>query len=252
MKIYLPTNIFSALFSMMLPDEQKNDIEILPASLIAQKLVDNNDSLGLMPSCDLLKFSNLKVSNKIALSFDGLLSNSYLYFMPEQNRFDRILLRGDVSSNEVILAKILFKERFDVDVEISLDSNELDFEESNYLIVGQENDDYVVKHNGISFSDQIAEFINYPYVNFVLASADDANILSFVSKLENLDEQIEDNIAELLEKVKLPSELGGHILQNINNVYYEMTENEVEGLNELLKLPYFHGVVDDIVTLNFV
>lgn len=252
MKIYFPANIYSALFGILLPDEFKNNIEIVPSALVAQKIVEDENSIGLVPSFDLIKYPNLKVSKDIAISFDGVLSNSYMYFVPEQNSFDRLLLRGDVASNEVILSKILFKERFDVDAEIILDTDEIDFGQNNYLISGQENNEFVVTNNGISFSDQVAEFIDYPYVNFVLTSLNEENILSVVGYMDQIDERIEDNILKLLQRVNISPQVSNYISENIDTVYFQMTENEVNGLHELLKLAYFHGIVDDIIEVKLV
>lgn len=252
MKIYVPANIYSALLGLYLPDELKNGVEILPSSMIAKKVMENEEGVGLIPSLDLLKLPDLKLSKKIALSFDGALSQSYFYFVPEQNKFDKILMRGDVSTNEIILSKILFNERYDLNPEVVLDTGDLDTNEHNYLISGQENNDLVVKHNGVSFADQIAEFIDYPYVNFVLASKDESAVEQVSNSLKDLDLKIEENIVTLLDKIQLPSELNKFMTENIDTVYYEMTENEVEGLHELLKLPFFHGIVDDMIELKFV
>ena len=252
MKTYLPSNIYSALLAMHFTEKVKESIEILPASLISQKLIEERDSVGLIPSCDLYKLEHVKVSNKISLSFDGILSQSYLYFVPDQNKFEKIFMRGDVSSNEVLLSKILFKERYDLQPVITLDTSILDFEENNYLIAGQENSNLFNKHNGVSFADQIAEFIDYPYVNFVAASFNENNLKSISNTVNNLDTKIEDGIVDLLEHIEIPSSFKDFISQNIDTVYFEMTSNEEEGLRELLKLPYLHGFVEGMIEVNFV
>jgi hypothetical protein len=252
MKIFLPSSIYSAILGIMLPDDLKSEIEIVPASLITDKLVNTENSIGLIPSMDLLKNNKLHVSKKIALSFDGALSQSYFYFMPDQNKFDKVLLRGDVTSNEVILSKILFAEKYGFDSEIVLDTNMVDFEEDNYLISGQENNDVLIKRNGVSFADQVADYINYPYVNFLLSSSNDELIKELVSKLSSLDEKVEDEIFSILDKFSFDDSLKKYIAENIDTVYFEMTDNEVEGLNELLKLPYYHGVIEDLIEVKFV
>lgn len=252
MKIVIPQNIYGAILSLNFPDSLKEKVEVKPSSMITSEIVNGNSDIGLIPSYDLLNHSDLKISEKVGISFDGLLSNAYLYFAPEQNRFEKINLRGDVSSNEIILTKIMFQERFNIDVEVSLDTKEIDFDENNYVIVGSENDEYVIKNNGISFADQIAEMIDYPYVNFVLASNDENKLNELSQNLINLDKNIENEIFDLLSKMNLPKANEDMVIENIDSLYFEITQNEKEALNELIKLAYYHGIVDEIKELNFV
>ena len=116
MKIVIPQNIYGAILSLNFPDSLKEKVEVKPSSMITSEIVNGNADIGLIPSFDLLNHSDLKISGNFGVSFDGLLSNAYLYFAPEQNRFEKINLRGDVSSNEIILTKIMFQERFNIDV----------------------------------------------------------------------------------------------------------------------------------------
>lgn len=252
MKILIPKNLYSAILALNIPDEFKENIEIKPSSMISSELEAGNADVGLIPSCDLLKYTNFKVSKKVAISFDGLLSNAYLYFVPDQNKFDNIYLRGDVSSNEIILTKILFQERFEIEANIILDSNEIDFDENNYIIVGQENDNYVISKNGISFADQIAEFLNYPYVNYVLASKEESNLIKLNEHFDDIDRKIENEIFNYLSKIKLPKNLEDMVTENLDTIYYELTNNEIKGLNELLKLPYYHGIIKEITEVCYV
>lgn len=252
MKMYFPSSIYTAMLGIMLPDELKSKIEVIPASLITEKLLKEEDSVGLIPSLDLLKHNDLFISRELAISFDGALSQSYFYFMPDQNKFDKILMRGDVTSNEVVLTKILFTEKFGFNTEIILDTGVVDFNDQNYLIAGQENNDYIIKQNAVSFSDQIADYVNYPYVNFLLSSTNSDLIKDVVSGLKNIDEKIEDDIFRILDKFNFNESLNKYVAENIDTVYFEMTDNEVDGLTELLKLPYYHGVTEDLFELKLV
>jgi hypothetical protein len=252
MKIVIPKNIYGAILSLNFPDRLKEKVEVLPSSMVSAEIINGKADVGLIPSLDLLKYPDLKISGKIAISFDGLISNAYLYFVPELNRFEKIKLRGDVSSNEIILTKIMFQERFDIDVEVILDTQTLDFDENNYVIVGGENEEHVISRNGVSFADQIAELIDYPYVNFVLASKDENKLNELESHLKDIDRIVEDELFNLLSKMKLPKENEDMFVENIDSLYFEMTSNEKEALNELIKLAFYHGIIDEMKELNFV
>lgn len=252
MKITFPSNVYSAILALALPDVYKNKILIGPSSTIVKDIEEDKTDIGLIPSCDLIQHADLFVSRKIALSFDGMLSNAYLYFTPEQKDINTIHLRGDVSTNEIILTKIIFRERFDVEVEAILDTEKLEFNEKNYLIVGQENEDYMIRFNGLSFADQVAEFLDYPYVNFVVVSKNENRIKEFNSIVTELDKKVEDNIQEYLSKMNLSSVQSDFISDNLKTVYFQMTDIEKFGLEELYKLPFYHGMTKDMFGVKFV
>lgn len=251
MQILLPPNIYSAILMFALPKQHRNMINIKPASTIAPDIASDTNKIGLIPSCELLSFKHLFISSKCALSFDGNLSTAYLYFAPNQSGLEKLFLRGDITSNEIILPKILFKEKYNVDLDLILDTHDYEFMEKNYLIAGQENNDFIIKQNAISFADQIAEFLDYPYVNFVVASGNKDLVLEFEKSAVNLDRKIEDEIQGYLEEMNLSKEFFDYMKSNFNSVYFELTDNEKFGLEELLKLPYYHGIIEDITNLQF-
>ncbi|WKZ70546.1 MAG: hypothetical protein QY331_04670 [Melioribacteraceae bacterium] len=252
MKIIIPQNIYAAFIAMSLPDELKKNIVVKPSALICNELQNDASAIGLIPSLDIFKHRELYISSKLGLSFDGVLSNTYIYFQPDQLGFTNLFLRGDVSTNEIILSKILFSERYSQDVNIVLDTAEFDLDNNNYIVVGNENLDYNPIDKGMSFADQVASLIDYPYVNFIWASKSEGNLLELQQSLPELDKKIEDNIEKYLSKIDIQDNLYDSIVAELNSVYFEMTENEKEALVELIKLPFYSGIFDEIIELKFV
>lgn len=252
MNIIIPQNIYSTLFALTLKDNQKENIVVKESSLILKELEKDKDSIAIIPTLDLLRNPDLFVSQKFAISFDGILSNSYFYFKPDENKLDKILLRGDISSNDLILSKILFPEQYGIEPEFAIDTKPINYDENNYLIVGMENESNIITRNGISFSDHIADLIHYPYVNFVAASHKKEIMAEFNKTLGNVNELINANIGQYLEKLNLDSNVAKLIGNNINTVYFDFTENEREALEELLKLPYYNGMVEDFIEVNYI
>lgn len=251
MKLIIPQNIYSAIFAMSLPDELKKNIEVKPSSVICNELEKDSNAIGLMPSMDIYKHKDLFVSSKLGISFDGVLSNTYIYFEPEQLSFNDLFLRGDVSTNEIILSKILFTEKYAQDVNLVLDTSPVDFDNRNYIVVGNENLDFNPVDKGMSFADQIASLIEYPYVNFVIASKNQGNIIELEHTLTSLDKKIEDNIEKYLSKIDISDNLYDSIVAELNSVYFEITENEKEALYELIKLPFYKGIFEEIIDVKF-
>ena len=139
MKLIMPKNVFSAILKTALPQKYQIDILYQESSLICKSLEYNTSAIALIPSLELINNRNLFVSKKIALSFDGVLSNSYFYFIEGEKRFQKIYLRGDISLNEILLAKILFAEKFSAQIEITLDTNKNLEKGRDYIIAGDEN-----------------------------------------------------------------------------------------------------------------
>jgi predicted solute-binding protein len=252
MKLVIPSNIYSAFFALSLNDDQKAEVVSKPSSLITNELQTGNADIALIPSLDLIKHKELYISNKFGISFDGYLSNSYLYFKPNQNDFKSLLVRGDISTNEIILSKIIFAEMYDSQIEIKLDTTETNLDESNYLICGDDNFKAKFFNKGLSFSDEVAELLDFPYTHYLLASKDKTLLENFIKTLDSLDKRIEDNLGKYLQTMNYKTDVQEIIKANMNTVYYEITDNESEGLNELLRLPYFHGLIEEVVEIKFV
>jgi hypothetical protein len=86
----------------------------------------------------------------------------------------------------------------------------------------------------------------------LLASNSKDSISNVCAELKEIDVKVEDDIINLLDKFNLSDSFSKYISENIDTIYFEMTENEIEGLHELLKLPYYHGVTEEIFELNLV
>lgn len=251
MKLIAPKNFFTSVLAEAI---NKNELELffVEASLIGKELEYNTSAIGLIPSLDLINHRNLFVSSKYAVSFDGMLSNSFFYFHENERRFEKITLRGDVSLNDIILTKILFSERFSSQAEITLDTGNAPTKGKDYLVVGDENYSVWDFKNGISFSDQIAEMLDFPYVNYVFASPDKEALSNFNNLIGNVDQTIEEKIDDILKHISLNEEAKLFLKENIDSIYYEMTSNETEGLNELIKLLFYHGIIEDMFDIKFV
>lgn len=249
--LYLPKNIFTRIFLSEISDDSELDVQFLPASLISKRIAVEDDSIGLIPTLDILSNKNLFVSAEIGISFNTLLSNSYIHFKQEQETIDELFLKGDVASNEVILSKILFKEFYEVEIKTTLLNREISNYDDNILITGDENYEKELFLNGLSFSEEIIELINAPYVNYVLASASDEAIKEFNSKHKN---SFKNGHAENFEKLfpTFPQTSLDFLSVNIQHLVFDFEEQDREGITQLLQMPYYHGMIKDIIDVKFV
>lgn len=253
MKLFLPKNIYTMILAGELKKQNNFELTYKDSSLIAGELTNNTSALGLIPSMDLINHRNLFVSGKAGVSFDGLLSNSYFYLSQNSEReLGNIYLRGDVSLNEIILSKVMFEEKYSTKVDITLDTAKEPDLTNNFLIVGDDNFKSWDFTNGLSFSDQIADVLDLPYVNFVFASQDKESIEYFNSLVENIDETIEDGINEVLNSLKVADPVKAFLLENLGSVYYEITQNEIDALHEIFKVMYYRGILDDMFDIKII
>jgi hypothetical protein len=250
-KLILPQNIFSKIFLSEIKSSEQYEVEWLASPLISKKLVEDKNSLGLISSLDLLTSKDLFLSSEIGISFNALLSNSYIHFKDGQETLEELFLKGDVSSNEIILSKILFKEFYDINVKPTLVKNIADHQQDNLLIIGDENYEKELFLKGLSFAEEVIELISAPYVNFVFAGSDEKLIKDFTSEHKK-DFKIghSEKYEELLKG--FPKSSLDFISVNIQHVVFDFEEQDLEGIKSLLMMPYYHGIIKDIIDLKFV
>ncbi len=249
--LYLPQNFYSKLFLKEInPDEDLNVI-FQPSALIAKKLTEDQRGIGLIPSLDLLTLKDFYISSRIGISFNALLSNSYLYFKENEHTVDELSVTGDVTSNEIILSKILFSELYNIDVKTKLVTKELVSSDDCFILVGDDNFKDELFFNGLSFSEEIIELINAPYVNFLVAGLSDKILKSFVTRYESNFLDGHDNKFTSFESGF--SELSNDFISiNLQHVIFDFEDQDIEGIKYLMQLPYFYGIISEMIDVKFV
>ncbi len=252
MNLYLPKNIFSSIFEQNIPENSKINIIKKETALLTKQLLNDPEAVALIPSLELLNHEDLLVSSKLSFSFDGSLSYSYMYFIENERMIDKIFMRADVTVNEVILTKILFSERYSIYPEITLDTSLQKQSDKDYIVCGDENFTSCNFQHGISFADEISDLIDLPYVNFIFVSNNKSSLDYFNNLFNEVDAKIEDNIDNILQSLNYSENVKSFIKENFGSIYFELTQNEIEALNELIKLTYYHEIIDDIFDINFI
>ena len=249
MTIFFPDNIFTRLLTDVIDKEDSKEILFVPSSILSKKLNENPNSAALIPALELITNKELFVSKTVGISFEGPLSNSYIYYKPGLKKIVNIKLAGDISSTEVILSKIIFKELYDSDIEIAIQTK-LDAKISgNHLIAGDENFKNARFEKGISIAEEVIEIISAPFVNYVLASNDKKILEEYSSKLFPALDKIEYNNKSFPDNINLKS--SGFIKDNFNSISYKLDEQDIAGIQELVQLTYYHGLLKDLFEVNF-
>ncbi len=252
MKLVFPANIFAGILSSILNPGLKEELTFTSSSLITTEIKKNEKYIGLIPTLDLLKNTELYVSKKHGIAFESSLCNSYIYFKPGQKNVNELSLLGDVSSLEAILSKVLFKEIYNSDIKIEILTNEQKMFDKNLVITGNKNFEDDRFFSGISFSEEVIESLSLPFVNYVFASTDKEILEDLNEKLENISGTVYKKIKDYELDKNFTKKTKEYIKANISSLIIDFEANDVEGINQLLRLPYYHGIISDIVEVKFV
>jgi hypothetical protein len=259
MNIFFPRNFYTQLIFNSLPDNLKEAVHFVPSSSITPEMIRTPDSAALIPVMDLLKNKDLFISASFGISFEGALNMSYIYFNEPgrlkgpamKNDFKEICLAGDVSSNEVIISKILFDELYDSQVSINLLTQESSSSGKDVIITGDKNFAEELIFSGISFSEEVIEMLSLPYVCFVMASGNETILKSLNADLKNASGRIYDEVENKFNLNFSPG-IKEYIRQNISSLIIDFDNNDLDAIDQILQLPYLHGMIENIVDLKFV
>ena len=249
MKVYFPDNIFTRILLNSLNEEEKKKISFKASSLLSQSINQDEESIALIPTLDIVTHPELYLSASVGISFDAALCNSYIYYEPGKEEIEKINLAGDISSMDVILSNIFFKELYNSEPEVKLQTNLPNKLTENYFISGDENFREGRYEKGISFSEEMIEIISAPYINFLLASKDKKLVEEYSAILLNVIDSIDYSIESHYNFDTVSVEF---IKKNMVSVVYNFSEQDIVGIKELVQLPYFHGYIKEIVDLKLV
>lgn len=251
MKLYLPHNIFLSILSGFLK-EQQIPFEYQPSALLTGTITKKTGLCGFIPTMELLKNDEYFVSSKFGLSFDGQISNTYIYYKSEMDKLEKIRLFGDISSQEAILTSILFRELYDTNIKLEIVKEFNGLGEENYLLTGDINFSHGKLTTGFSFAEEIMEITELPYVNYVLASTEKEPLEQIHTRLAGAEEYVLNNV----EKIHFPpgwdDDMKEYLLNQIHNVIYEFDESDIEGIKSQLRMPFYYGIIEDIIEPKFV
>ena len=68
----------------------------------------------------------------------------------------------------------------------------------------------------------------------------------FNKQINPIDERIESEIVNIIKELNLSDKTKEFLTENFGSIYFDMTDNEETALNELIKLIFYHGIIDDI------
>ena len=252
MKLFIPNNFYSNSIAELLYGDKRYEISFLQSSLISDKISKETDSVGLIPTTDLIKKNNLFVSKSFGISFEGSLCNSYIYFNSNEKNIKEFYSLGDVSSVDIIIAKILFDEIYESVLDLKISSDISILNAKNSLLIGKDNFINERFSKGVSFSEEFVDAFSVPFVNYVFASLSGNNI----AELNNTLEGVNDSVYDIIESNNFGSEYSqitrDYIKENISSFIFNLKDEDIEGMKFILQLPFFKGITNDLTELKLI
>ncbi len=253
MKILFPQNVFSSMLVESLPQELADQISYVESARLYNELEHDNCDAALIPTLELIKNKDLFVSKKMCMAFYSYVCNSFVYFAPDQQELEKVSVMGDMSAHDVLIAKYLFAEMYGKEIEINLLTEKHDSSlEKNLCVVGDKNFTDMQKSSALSIAEEISEMTSFPYVNYILASKSGVTLSEIESKIDDLNVSFDENLEKIMAILSLPPEAKELIEEQSGSFSFNVGENEEHGINELLRLPYFYGTINDIIEVKFV
>ena len=235
-------------------EEERKQIVFLPSAQLTAALIRDKNAIGLIPTLDLIKHEELFVSKLGGISFESELCNSYFYYSANapQEQITEVKLAGDVSSIEAILCKIMFAELYEQEVKITLQASSDIASEKPMLLIGDKNFINEKCMTGISFADEVIEILSAPFVNFVFASKEKKSMEDFNSLFTSLIPKYYDSVLPFISSLEYSEEMRNKIKQEFSSFVFEFDSMDLDGIAQLARLPFYHGMIKEMIDIKFV
>ncbi|MGD1006499.1 MAG: hypothetical protein ABR980_04615, partial [Ignavibacteriaceae bacterium] len=138
------------------------------------------------------------------------------------------------------------------EIEVKILTDESKIRNQNLLLVGDNN--FLLRRfeQGISFAEEIIETLSLPFVNYVFASTDKSSVEFINEQLKGKSTIIYYNVENEKFGENLTGELKTYIKDNISSFVIDFDNHDIEGINQTIRLPYFYGMIKDIIEVNYV
>lgn len=224
----------------------------------AAKLSNQEISLGLIPSIEFARIKqSLKIVPNLCIASQEYVKSVELFFNKDITNIRKIAVDAS-SRTSVALLKILCRELYEIQPEfIEHDPNlsEMLKVADAALVIG---DKALYEHDKNHLRYDLAEdwfsLTGLPFVFAFWAGISDSVSKEDVEILQKSKEfgfQNKSVIAQICSKQN--PDFTPEFYENYftENIFYELGENEIKGLNTFYELAFYHGLIQDIPDLDF-
>lgn len=249
-QVYFPDNIFAKIIYNSLDEIYRRQVSFKPSAILSKQVSKGANTISLIPVSDIITNKDLFISKAVGISFQESLCNSYIYYDSDLNEVTDIAITGDISTLEVVFGKILFRELYNIDVEMIISTGKKDLSACNHIITGDINFTTNGFNKGISFAEEIIEIITAPFVGYVLASQNKTLLKDYTEKIS--DQIKKSDFTNIDFPDEFPEESRIFMASQLESVRFNLNEQDIEGINNLVRLPYYYGLIKDIVEIKYV
>ncbi len=94
--------------------------------------------------------------------------------------------------------------------------------------------------------------LSLPFVNFITASNSEGSVKEFEKLVEGISNKIYNSVESGKLPLNLSDDVTNYFQQNVSSIVYDFDPNDVDGIKQLLRLPYYHGLIEHIIEVKFV
>lgn len=247
MKLYLPDNFIGYILENALPPGLFSGVSYMRSGDLAGHAEANQSDVFLAPSIDLTGKKDLYISGKAAAIIDTEISTGFLYYSGKGDEaLNKIGISGDISKQDIILAKLMFNELYGSDPEIKITGPDLTGDIDALLLMGNGNFGSDKFTGGIGWSDEVIELLDSSFVQYSFASNDIDALKLLNTYADEIDERAVKIKLGFLKERGYGKEAQKFVYDSLNYLNFKMTEDDVESFNNLVRLPYFAGIYKDI------
>lgn len=243
--IAIPDNILANLFIAAFPENTFKDVKRIKSPELLTSLITGKCDFALIPTMELIKKPELVVSGNFGISLDGEISNSFYYFKSGQKSVNEIYLEGDISYQDVMLTKLIFKEIYGISPELKINTTGA-LPGENRVISGDENYRDDLLFDGLNMTGEVIEFLGYPFVNYVLTAKTE-------EKMSELEMSVSGKIREIydiLEDFQFPAIFSEQVIEYFddmkNHIAFSFYEHHQEAIDNLIGFPFLLGMTEDV------
>jgi hypothetical protein len=239
------------MFATILKSKLGCDIVFYPVSKLIDAIKNNQIDIALVPPLDLHNGVNLAVSGIYGIVSDSVFSNSYLYFKPGEKEVTAISMKGDISFHDITLLRIIFKELYGILPEITPFDGDVE-KVSTLYVAGDENYITLRYENGMNLTEETIECLQYYTPAYILVSNKEEILESVHSKIKQMNDDLYSFGSDFIATSGISIETLEYLSDNLHHVSFELNDDILEGLKNLIALPYYYNLAEDIPEFSLV
>lgn len=245
MKLGISPNIVTSMFATFLKSKLDCEILFLPVSKLLDAVKNREIDLALVPPLDLHKGGDFVVSSLYGIVADSVFSTTFLYFKPGEKEVNEITMKGDISFHDITLVRVIFRELYGIDPKMASYTGDIGQVE-NLLVAGDDNYLSGRYELGMNIAEEATECLQYPAISYILVASREEALESVHRKVKEMNDALFEFGGDWLSTTGISERTLEYLQENLHHLSFEFSDEIVESLKNLISVPYYYNLTEDI------